>query len=153
MLFRSVILEGTFPSVFTNRIPAEMMQTLTDSLKMPFKSNSSATAMIVVADGDVARNDINSQGQPQPLGYYRFTGEYFSNKDFMLNSIDYLTGYIQHIDTRSKTVKLRLLDATKVKTERIYWHLLNTVLPICLLVAFGLIFNFIRIRKFGRQQM
>lgn len=152
-LIAAVILEGTFPSVFTNRIPAEMMQTLTDSLKMPFQSNSSATAMIVIADGDIARNDINSQGQPQPLGYYRFTGEYFSNKDFLLNSIDYLTGYIQHIDTRSKTVKLRLLDTTKVKAERIYWQLLNTVLPICLLVAFGLIFNFIRIRKFGRQQM
>lgn len=148
-LIAAVILEGTFPSVFTNRIPPEMMAMLSDSLRMPFKASSSATAMIVIADGDIARNDVNSQGQPQPLGYYRFTGEYFGNKDFLLNSIDYLTGYTQHIDTRSKTVKLRLLDTTKVKTEKTYWQLFNTVLPIGLLVSFGLIFNFIRIRKFG----
>lgn len=148
-LIAAVILEGTFPSVFTNRIPPEMMAMLSDSLRMPFKASSSATAMIVIADGDIARNDVNSQGQPQPLGYYRFTGEYFGNKDFLQNSIDYLTGYTQHIDTRSKTVKLRLLDTTKVKTEKTYWQLFNTVLPIGLLVSFGLIFNFIRIRKFG----
>lgn len=149
-LTTAVLLEGTFPSVFTNRVPPEMMQILSDSLKMPFRDKSLNTAMIVIADGDIARNDVNSQGMPQPLGYYRFTGEYFGNKDLLLNCIDYLAGFEQHLETRSKTVKLRLLDNTKVKAEKTNWQLINTILPLAMLLAFGLIYNFIRIRRFAR---
>lgn len=148
-LTAAVLLEGEFPSVFVNRVPPEMIQALNDSLKMPFKEKSTSTKMIVIADGDIAKNDVNAQGQPLPLGYYRFTGEYFSNKDFLLNAIDYLTGFDQHIDTRSKTVKLRLLDAAKVKAEKLNWQLMNTLIPLGLLVVFGLIFNLIRNRKFA----
>lgn len=148
-LVTAVLLEGNFPSVFTNRIAPEMMQTLNDSLKMPFRERSTDTKMIVIADGDIAANAINAQGQPMALGFYRFTGEYFSNKNFLLNCIDYLTGFTQHLDTRSKTVQLRLLDAPKVSAEKTKWQLINTLLPIGLLITFGLIFNFIRNRRFA----
>ena len=148
-LTAAVLLEGSFPSVFTNRIPADMLQILNDSLKMPFREKSVATKMIVIADGDIAKNEVNAQGQPLTLGYYRFTGEYFGNKDFLLNSIDYLTGFTKHLETRSKTVKLRLLNNEKVKAERLKWQLINTLVPIGLLISFGLLFNFIRNRKFA----
>ncbi|MBK9729845.1 MAG: gliding motility-associated ABC transporter substrate-binding protein GldG [Chitinophagaceae bacterium] len=148
-LISAVLLEGTFPSVFANRIAPEMLTTLNDSLKMPFREKSVETKMIVIADGDIAKNEVNAQGQPLTLGYYRFTGEYFSNKNFLLNCIDYLTGFTQHIDTRSKTVQLRLLDNTKVTAEKTKWQLINTLVPIGLLIVFGLMFNFIRNRKFA----
>jgi gliding-associated putative ABC transporter substrate-binding component GldG len=149
-LAAAVLLEGEFSSVFTNRIPPEMIQTLNDSLKLPFREKSVPTAMIVISDGDIAKNDINAQGQPQALGYYRFTNEYFGNKNFLLNCVDYLTGFQQHIDTRGKTVKLRLLDEAKIKSERLQWQLTNMLAPLGLLLLFGLIFNFIRRRKFAR---
>jgi gliding-associated putative ABC transporter substrate-binding component GldG len=148
-LIAGVLLEGTFNSVFANRVAPEMMKMLGDSLHMPFKDKSSATKMIIISDGEVAKNDINAQGQPYPLGYYRFTGEYFGNKAFLMNCIDYLTGFKQHIDTRSKTVSLRLLDATRVKDERLQWQLINILIPIGIMIVFGLIFNFIRNRKFA----
>ena len=148
-LINTVLLEGQFKSVFTNRVPPEMRTVLSDSLKMPFKDKSEPTKMIVVADADVAKNDINAQGEPYPLGYYRFTGEYFGNKNFLLNCFDYLAGYLQHIETRSKTVKLRLLDTERVKSERLKWQLINMLVPLALLIVFGLIFNFIRNRKFA----
>lgn len=148
-IISAVLLEGSFPSVFANRIAPEMLQTLNDSLKMPFREKSVATKMIVLADGDIAKNEVNAQGQPLPLGFYRFTGEYFSNRDFLWNCIDYLAGYTQHLDTRSKKVQLRMLDVEKVKAEKTRWQLINTLLPIGLLLTFGLIFNFIRNRLFA----
>lgn len=145
----AVLLEGSFPSIFANRIAPEMLQTLSDSLKMPFREKSAETKMIVIADGDIARNEVNAQGQPLPLGFYRFTGEYFGNRDFLLNCMDYLTGYTQHLDTRSKKVQLRLLNAEKVKAEKTRWQLINTLLPIGLLLAFALLFNLIRHRQYA----
>ncbi|MBA2422547.1 MAG: gliding motility-associated ABC transporter substrate-binding protein GldG [Chitinophagales bacterium] len=149
-LIAAVLLEGEFPSVFTNRVPAEMQKTLNDSLHMPFRQKSAETKMIVISDGDIAKNEINTQGQPMALGYYRFTGEYFGNKNFLLNCIDYLTGYEEHIETRSKTMKLRMLDASKVKEEKLQWQLINLIVPLAVLSVFGLIFNFIRYRKYAK---
>ncbi|MEP7128738.1 MAG: gliding motility-associated ABC transporter substrate-binding protein GldG, partial [Chitinophagales bacterium] len=73
-LISAVLLEGTFPSVFANRIAPEMLKTLNDSLKMPFREKSVESKMIVIADGDIAKNELNAQGQPLTLGYYHFTG-------------------------------------------------------------------------------
>jgi len=145
----AVLLEGTFPSVFQNRLTEQMQAVLKDSLKQPFKDQSVATKMIVISDGDIAANEYSSQGEPMALGYYRFTGEYFSNKTFMLNCIDYLAGFPQLLDTRSKTIKLRLLDSAKIKTSQMQWQLVNMLVPLGLLLIFGLIFNVIRYRRFA----
>jgi ABC-2 type transport system permease protein len=149
-LVTAVLLEGPFTSAYYNRVPEEMQRVLMDSLKIPFLEKGNPSKMIVIADGDVARNDFNAQGQPLALGFYRYTGEYFGNKNFLLNCIDYLTGHDQHIDTRSKTMQLRLLDAARSKDERLKWQLINLLVPLALLGVFGLIFNFIRTRKFTR---
>jgi gliding-associated putative ABC transporter substrate-binding component GldG len=149
-LISAVLLEGEFPSVFTNRVSPEMQKTLNDSLHMPFREQSADTKMIVISDGDIAKNEINAQRQPSALGYYRFTGEFFGNSNFLLNCIDYLTGFEEHIDTRSKTMKLRMLDAAKVKQEKSKWQLINMIAPLVALAVFGLIFNFVRYRKYAK---
>jgi gliding-associated putative ABC transporter substrate-binding component GldG len=146
----AVLLEGEFPSVFQNRLTTEMQEVLKDSLKQPFKEESVPTKMIVISDGDIAANDFTSRGEPLALGYYQYTDEYFSNRNFMLNSIDYLSGFPQLLDTRSKTIKLRLLDDAKVKESKVAWQLINLLAPLGLLLIFGLIFNIIRYRKFAR---
>jgi len=144
-----VLLEGIFPSVFQNRVTDEMERVLRDSLKQPFKDSSMPTKMIVISDGDIAANGFNAQGGLIPLGLYPYTGEYFGNKNFMLNCIDYLCGYPQLLDTRSKTIKLRLLDDTTVKTTKLKWQFFNMLVPLGALLIFACIFNFIRIRKFA----
>ncbi|MBA3647556.1 MAG: gliding motility-associated ABC transporter substrate-binding protein GldG [Chitinophagales bacterium] len=147
----AVLLEGIFPSIFINRFTPEALKLMDDSLKKPFKSTSEPTKMIVISDGDIGTNEVNKEGTPMPLGYDRYTGEYFDNKTFLLNCIDYLCGYTQHINTRIKTVTLRLLDTSKVREQKVQWQLTNTILPVALISVFGLIFNFIRRRKYARS--
>ena len=145
----AVLLEGNFNSVFKNRLAAEFQQLLSDSLQMPYRDQSAGSRQIVVADGDIAANEFSSQGRPHTLGFYKYTGEHFANKNFLLNAVDYLTGHEARIATRGKDVKLRMLDADKVKAEKTKWQLINVVLPVVLVIVFGVVYAFVRLRRFA----
>jgi gliding-associated putative ABC transporter substrate-binding component GldG len=145
----AVLLEGAFTSVFNNRIQPEFERVLRDSLKQEFKSKGTATKMIVIGDADIAMNDYNAQGRPYSLGYFKYSQEFFANKNFMLNCIDYLTDRQDRILTRAKDIKLRLLDAEKVKEQKLRWQLINVVAPILLIILFGIIYTFVRIRRYA----
>jgi ABC-2 type transport system permease protein len=143
----AVLLEGKFKSVFKNRIPPEIL----NDKDIGFLEESQPTAMIVVSDGDIARNQFHfSQGYPLPLGYDQYTGETFGNKDFLLNALDYLTDESGLIEIRSRELKLRLLDSTKVSEQKLQWQLVNTILPVILIMVFGVIHYFYRRRKYTR---
>lgn len=127
----AVLLEGKFKSLYQNRMTDELQTVLRDSLKTPFKESSDENKMIVIADGDMASNEFSNKGQPFSLGYYKYTGDYFNNKNFLLNSIDYLTNNLNQIETRGKQVKLRLLDTQKVKKEKNDVAIHKHCIPIC----------------------
>lgn len=78
----AVLLEGKFKSLYQNRMTDELQTVLRDSLKTPFKAMSDENKMIVIADGDIANNEFSNKGQPFSLGYYKYTGDYFNNKNF-----------------------------------------------------------------------
>ncbi len=145
----AVLMEGTFPSEFENRVTESMQQGLRD-LKMEFKPLSDPTRMIVVADGDVAisRLDRKTQ-QPLPLGLNPFDGRRYSNKQFLLNCVDYLYDDRGVIEARGKEVKLRLLNKIKAKEEKTKWQLFNILLPVVLLGIFGFGYNWFRRRRYG----
>jgi ABC-2 type transport system permease protein len=143
----SVLLEGTFPSVFKNRLAPETKHIL-DSLNIPFLEKSSYAKMIIVADGDIIRNEISSRGAIMPLGFYGITEQTFANKDFILNCIEYLSDDTQLIETRNKEIRLRLLDRQKIQKEKLFWQTLNLGLPLLLIIIAGLIYNFIRKKKY-----
>ena len=141
------LLEGRFPSLFANRMPPE----ITASGEISFLEESSHTAMIVVADGDIARNQFNMQnGYPLPLGYDQYTRQTFGNKDFLLNALSYLIEGDGLISIRSREIKLRQLDGTKVQQSRLQWQLINTLLPIVLVILFGLFLAWIRKKRYTR---
>ena len=132
----AVLLEGEFTSLFLNRVPQE----ITKSLPMAFVGKSSKTAMIVVADGDVIKNQLQPgevRPTPLPLGYDRYTGQQFGNKDFVLNAMNYLCDDSGLLSVRSREVKLRTLDASIVENERLKWQLINTIVPILLVLGFA----------------
>ena len=79
--------------------------------------------MIVVADGDIATNEISQQQGPMPMGHNFYTGHTFANKDFFLNSIEYLVNPSDILETRSKDYTLRLLDPIKIKEEKLFGNL------------------------------
>lgn len=146
----AVLLEGSFESVFKNRL-AGSFKAILDSIDQPFLAESKFSKMIVVADGDVIRNEISRDGSAYPLGFYPFTEQTFANKDFILNCIEFLIDDRQLIETRNKEIKLRLLDKTKIKREKNKWQILNVGLPLILITIFGLIYNWGRRRKYTRD--
>jgi len=138
----AVLLEGVFTSAYLFRIPPELEQ----NVDLGYRNKSNPTKMIVIADGDVVKNQFEvAQGYPLPLGYDQWTRQTFGNKDFVMNAINYLCDDSGLITVRSRELKLRMLDSAKVTSNRLFWQLLNILLPVVLVLVFGLI-KF-RIRK------
>jgi ABC-2 type transport system permease protein len=138
----AVLLEGKFNSLFQYREGAK-----TDAL--PYKPSIDNGKMIIVSDGDVIRNQRKqSTGEIFPLGYDRYTNQQFGNKRFLLNCMDYLCDDSGIIEVRAKEIKLRLLDKGKLKSERLKWQIVNMVIPIVLILIFGLTNKIIRKRKY-----
>lgn len=146
-----VLLEGEFQSLYRNRVPQSMMDTL-KILGQPFKEKSTSNRMIVISDGDIIKNEVrirNNQPAPMPLGLNEFARYTFANKDFMLNCIEYMLGDEGLIEARSKEIKLRMLNEGKIEEERTFWQFINIGLPLLVLALFGLVYNFIRRRRFA----
>jgi gliding-associated putative ABC transporter substrate-binding component GldG len=137
----AVLLEGSFTSMYNNRV-------------LPFKdgkilSKSAPTKMIVISDGDVIKNQID-KGAPIELGYDKYTSQYFGNKEFILNSVNYLLDDNGLINIRSKDVTLPLLDKQSVQDNYSQTQMLTVALPIVLLGIFGLLFTYLRKKKYNR---
>ncbi|MEI6059895.1 MAG: gliding motility-associated ABC transporter substrate-binding protein GldG, partial [Bacteroidota bacterium] len=145
----AVLLEGEFASLFTNRVPEEIAQ----APEVGFTAKSSKTAMIVVADGDIIKNQLQQgtvKPTPLPLGYDKYTGQQFGNKDFILNAVNYLCDDSGLLSVRSRQVKLRTLDAARVEAERLEWQLVNTIVPILLVLGFAVVQAYMRRRRYTR---
>ena len=149
-LAAAVLLEGEFQSLYKNRLSKEFLSLGDSVATLKFEDHSKPTKMIVISDGDVISNEIRPDGRSAyPLGYYSISRQTFANKDFILNSIQYLLDTSGILETRNKEVKLRLLDKGKVQDEKVQWQLINIVLPMILVVIFGIGFNYYRRRKYG----
>ena len=136
----AVLLEGDFKSAYKNRIKP---------FNTPlFKPESSANKMIVIADGDVGKNQV-LKGKPHDLSLDKWTGEQFGNKDFLINAINYLLDDSGLIQLRNKTVKINLLNKQKAYTEKRFWQFINIGIPLISLAIFGLSFNYLRRKKYS----
>jgi len=145
----AALIEGKFESLFANRIPPEIQE---DKL-IGFLNGSTETKMIVIADGDIIKNQFqlsNGNYYPLPLGYDQYTKQQFGNRELILNVMNYLTDDSGLISIRSREVKLRMLDRSKIDAERTYWQLLNTVIPVLLVIGFGVVQAVLRKRKYSR---
>jgi len=135
-----VLLEGDFKSAYKNRVkPFETNL---------FKENAKNNKMIVIADGDVGKNQI-LKGKPTDLNRDKWTGQTFGNKDFLINAVDYLLDDTGLINLRNKTLKINILDKQKAYKERTFWQFINVALPLILLFSFGFVFNYLRKRKYS----
>jgi gliding-associated putative ABC transporter substrate-binding component GldG len=150
----AVLLEGKFKSIFENRLASSFLQILKDSLKMEYRAAADTEGkMIVIADGDMLENDFtNSQG-PMEMGYWQFTRDRFANKAFVLNCVEYLTDKSGLLEARSKEVRLRLLDAARVKNEKNTWRIVNIAVPIAIVLVFASCYLFFRKRKYETKMI
>lgn len=147
MLPVAIELQGNFKSNFRNR----PINSILPNGTINFVEKSHFTKMIVVADADIIRNDI--QRRPNgayviPLGYDRFTQQTYGNKELVTNMVKYLCDDSGLLDLRSRDIKLRLLDRKRAVGERLYWQLVNMVIPSLILVIAGIVWNLVRRKKY-----
>jgi len=142
-----VLLEGTFTSVFKNRMVGSVGGNSSE-----MKTESQSTKMIVFSDGNMIANQFRlTGGTPEymPLGYDRLSKQTFGNKDLLLNAVNYLCDDSGLMELRSQVFKIRLLDKVKVKENKLKWQLLNVVAPLLVISVFGVIYVFLRRRKYA----
>lgn len=138
----AVLLEGSFHSMFENRIlPFE---------EKSFIAKGKESKMIVISDGDIIKNQLDKTGQPVELGYDQRSGNLYDNKDFMMNCVNYLLDDTGLINIRSKDLDLPLLDKEKVYENYTFTQFLTIGLPIVFLGLFGIGFIMFRKRKYSK---
>lgn len=137
----AVLLEGEFTSVFTNRVkPFNLSED---------KTRSTITRMVVISDADIIKNQLD-RGRALELGFDKWTQSYYGNKEFLLNTVNYLLDDSGLINIRTKEIAVLFLDPQRTSTERIKWQLVNLLLPLGLLAIFGFLFQYLRKRKYAR---
>ncbi len=163
----AMLLEGKFTSLFRNRITKAQADTLAAAGDR-FRDASEENKIIVAADGDIVLNDFIPSGgpasSPEPIqmGWNKYTyteylkqsdqGKWFipvANRDFLLNSMEYLASNPAISATRNKDIVLRLLDSKKVTAGKTTWQLINIALPVLLVVLCGWIYQWLRRRKYS----
>ena len=135
----AVLLEGEFKSAYNSRMKPFKIKNS--------KENSIETKMVIISDGDIIANEI-SQGKPLELGINKWTNQRYGNKEFLLNTVNYLLDDTGLINIRSKTVKIDFLNKQKAFEETSKWQLLNILFPLIILALFGFIFNYFRKKKY-----
>ncbi|MBX9450042.1 MAG: gliding motility-associated ABC transporter substrate-binding protein GldG [Taibaiella sp.] len=139
-----VLLEGKFNSIYANRIPEELAATALN----PLKESERSSRIAVFSDGDIFNNEFAQQSGPKEIGTYMFSPYVFDNKNLMLNTMEYLTDTLNLLDVRSKTYQASILDKKRKEDEALKWQIINIGVPAGLVILFGIIFNFVRRRKY-----
>lgn len=138
----SVLLEGSFSSMFENRVlPFDQKS---------FETKGKENKMIVISDGDLIKNQLDKNFQPVELGYDQRSGNLYDNKDFLINCVNYLLDDTGLINIRSKDLDLPLLDKEKVYENYTVTQFITIGLPILILALFGILFTFLRKRKYSK---
>ncbi len=138
----AVLLEGKFTSVFKNRVKP---------LKLNVKNidDGKPSKMVVISDGDIIKNQLQGN-RPLELGFDKMTNQFYGNKEFLLNTVNYLLDDSGLINIRTRQIAVPFLDPQKTVEQRSKWQTLNLLLPLGLLALFGIAFNFYRKRRYTR---
>lgn len=151
----ALLLDGTFTSHFKGRINNEFA----NNKDSKFKESSVPNKMVVISDGDIIKNEfgISEQGRMLPYGLQfdpnvrdqnNQVVPVYGNGVFFTNIVDELMGNEYLIPLRSRMKVQRLLNMQEVSANKRYWQQLNIVIPIILVLVFGLLQWFIRKRRY-----
>ncbi len=147
----AVMLEGKFSSHFTDIIPPELQA----DPDFAFRSNGASSAMIVISDGDICRNQAveTPEGwQIFPLGYDRYAGDVvYDNKDFLLNSVNHLLDENSMISVRSRAITLRALNEELISNQRLGWQSLAIALPLIFVILISTLLLKFRQHKYAKR--
>jgi ABC-2 type transport system permease protein len=146
----ALLLEGKFESFYKNYpVPEGVVKGGYQRL-----DSSSYTSLFIAGDGDLAANEVRFEGgafRAQPLGYDRYSRQTFGNREFIMNVVNYMTDKAGIMELRSREYRLRLLnrELTAEPSMAMKWKLINTLLPLLLLLLVGVFYQWIRKRKYA----
>ena len=141
---------GKFRSVFKNRLTTAQLDTM-KTMGWEFVPNATASnQLLVLSDADILLNSFSEKDGPLAMGLNSYTREQFANKDFIANCLFFLTGGDKIMQARTKTFQLRMLDKEKLENERSTWQVTSVVTPFLIPLLIGLIFPFLRKRRFAK---
>lgn len=145
----AVMLDGYFKSAYKGRI---------ESREFPhFKSRSNRNQMLVISDGDFAKNHV-FRGQSLPLGADKYSmrpdipskpSVIYDNANFIINSLNYLTGDDTMIALNEKERTLHLLDKNTVTAQKSTWRWYNILIPLAIIWLIGALGIWWRKKRFG----
>ncbi len=144
-----ILVEGSFESFYKNYpVPEGVFPADWEVI-----SKSGPTSLFVVTDGDIPANEVKFERgafRAQPLGYDKYTRQTFGNLEFIMNVINFMTDETGIMELRSREFKLRLLNREVInqKSQVLKWKLLNTLLPLILVLLSGLLIQLVRKRKY-----
>ena len=140
----AVAMQGEFGSIFAHRIKPDSIHT-----QLPLRTSSVETKQIVVASGSIIRNEVD-KGEALPVGYDRYSGMQFGNRDFLTNAVLYLADDAGLIGLRQKQVDLHLLNNKRAYKHRTEIQLVSTTVPLAILLIISLAVYWTRRRKYTR---
>ena len=140
----AVSLEGTFTSAYAHRMVPEGVET-----DEPIRKSGVKTRQVIIGSGSVLLNELQ-KGQALPMGYDRYSGMQFSNRDFAVNAVLWLTDSEGLISLREKSVTLRLLNDLRAHEKRAHVQTVSVLLPVAILALIGGMVFVIRKRKYER---
>jgi ABC-2 type transport system permease protein len=146
----AVMMEGEFTSHYKNRLMGDFIN---NNVFKVYDKSAVPTKMIVVADGDCARNVVKLQDgkyMTQPLGWDQATQTTFGNREFLLNCVNYLLDDSGVMALRNREVKVRLLDSIKITKDGPFWRTLNVGLPVLMVLLLGIVYLIVRKRKYSK---
>ena len=146
-----ILLEGKFESFYKNYpVPEGVTPSGWKTI-----TGGEPTSLFILSDGDIAANEVQFERgayRAQPLGYDRYTRQTFGNREFIMNVVNYMTDETGLMELRSREFKLRLLNNELIsqKSLLLKWKLINTLLPLLLVVISGVVIQGVRRRRYAR---
>src|SRR5690606_11081838 len=151
-LIAAVLLEGQFSSLYATRQPGEVSNYIQQGNLGLIKQSPASGKMIVIGDGDIFVNEYSERNGPAELGFYRFSDYRFDNRTFLLNCMEYLTDPQHLLEARAKRFENQLLDPERVERERGKWQVINIGVPVASILILGVVFFYLRKRRFTQEQ-
>jgi gliding-associated putative ABC transporter substrate-binding component GldG len=145
----AVLSEGSFNSFFANRLSQVLKDSVQQNLGIAYLSKGKPSKQIFISDADLFTNKVDKSNGPLPMGMIPFESYQFANRDFFVNSIQYLNEPVGLIESRNKGIVLRLLDKTKVAESRLFWQWMLLLGPVAILSLFFYFWTQYRQRRFG----
>ena len=144
----AVLLEGNFKSLYARRMAGDLLNVQQGSGQSYLPEANKPGKILVTGDGDWVLNGVSRNGM-LPMGANPFTQYTFANRDFLLNTIDFMTDETGIMASRNKEFVMRLLNPKKLEKEAGMWKWLNIGVPIFLLIIAATTGHVLRRKRYG----